>query len=137
MELLHDLSSAQMAFQVAGGDPGQYLVARYKGTEGLCQLYRFEIELISDNADFVFEDILGQVATLTINGAFGERRFHGIISHFEVTGETVDQTYFRAELVPSVWLLTHRYSSRIFQKMTVPEIIRNVLARGGIPIDGI
>src|SRR5258706_11000087 len=122
MAMSQDLSSAQMSFQVAGGDADQYLVARYKGTEGLCQLYRFEIELVSSGGDAAFEDVVGQSAILTINGPSGERRFHGIISSFEVTGETADQIYYRAELVPAVWLLTHRYSSRIFQKTSVPEI---------------
>jgi type VI secretion system secreted protein VgrG len=78
---------------------------------------------------------VGKAGVLTVNGPFGERRFHGIVSHFECTGETVGQTYYRAELVPSVWLLTHRYSSRIFQKKSVPEIIADVLVCGGIPAD--
>ena len=123
MALIRDLSSAQLVFQVSGGEPDQFLVTRYRGTEGLCQLYRFEIELASAEENVAFDDVVGQAATLSINTAGGTRWFHGIISRFEMTGQTVDQTYFRAELVPSIWLLTHRYRCRIFQDKTVQEII--------------
>ena len=60
MDLVRDLSSAQIAFQVAGGDVDQFPVIRFRGTEGLCQLYRFEIELV--NAD----DRIGFSSTLFI-----------------------------------------------------------------------
>jgi type VI secretion system secreted protein VgrG len=119
-------------------------VIRYRGTEGLCQLYRFEIELASTKIDRPADGLVGKPATLSIFTDFGERWFHGIISRIEVTGENVGQsaggyqvvwTYFRAELVPAVWLLTHRYSSRIFQNKTVPEIISDVLTKAGITGD--
>ena len=135
MALVRDLSSAQLAFQVAGGEVDRFHVVRYCGTEGLCQLYRFEIELVSVETAFAFDDVVGKSAVLSINTAQGQRWFHGVISRFEMTGETSGQTYFRTELVPAVWLLTHRYNSRIFQGKTVPEIISDVLIKGGIPSD--
>lgn len=135
MALTRDLSQAQLAFQVTGGAPDQFLVIRYRGTEGLCQLYRFEIDLAADADALAFDDIVGQAAVLSIATPAGERWFHGIVSRFEMTGETADQLYFRVELVPAVWLLTHRYNSRIFQDKTVPEIITDVLTKGGIASD--
>ncbi|MFQ5591629.1 MAG: type VI secretion system Vgr family protein [Phycisphaerae bacterium] len=135
MALVHDLSRAQLAFQVAGGDVDRFDVIRYRGTEGLCQLYRFEIELASAEREVAFDEIVGKPASLSIDADNGQRYFHGIVSRFEMTDETTDQCYYRAELVPTVWLLTHRYNSRIFQGKTVPEIITDVLNKGGIPSD--
>ncbi len=135
MALIRDLSEAQLAFQVAGGEVDQFSVNRYRGTEGLCRLYRFEIELSSTDEAVVFDDIVGKPAVLSINTENGTRWFHGIVGRFELTGETADQNYYRAELVPSVWLLTHRYGSRIFQAKTVVEIINDVLVQAGIPSD--
>ena len=135
MALIRDYSRAQLAFQISGGEPDQFLVNRYRGTEGLCQLYRFEIELAAAATDLAFDDVVGQAAVLSINTEKGTRWFHGIISRFEMTGETHEQMYFRVELVPTVWLLTHRYSSRIFQNKKVPDIISDVLTKGGIPSD--
>ena len=135
MALMRDLSQAQLAFQVAGGEVDRFLVIRYRGTEGLCQLYRFEIELVSTEQAVGFDEIVGKPAALSINTENGQRYFHGIVSRFELTAETAEQNYYRAELVPSVWLLTHRYNSRIFQNKTVPEIITDVLTKGGVPSD--
>ena len=135
MAMVRDLSEAQLAFQVAGGQPADFLVTRYRGSEGLCQLYRFEIELTSTLDSVTFDDIVGNAATLSIGTAVGSRWFHGIISRFEMTGETPELTCYRAELVPAVWLLTHRYKSRIFQNKTVKDIIATVLTDGGIPSD--
>jgi type VI secretion system secreted protein VgrG len=135
MPVVQDLSQAQIAFQLAGGDLDRFRVIRYCGREGLCQLYRFEIELACAEPVAGFGEIVGQAAALSINTPHGERCFHGIVSHFEMTGETYDQTYYKAELVPSVWLLTRRYNSRIYQALSVPDIIADVLARAGFPSD--
>ncbi|MCH7925394.1 MAG: type VI secretion system tip protein VgrG, partial [Planctomycetes bacterium] len=137
MALVRDLSKAQIAFQVGDGPVDQFDVVRYRGTEGLCQLYRFEIELVTDDEEVSFDDVVGKSATLSINSETGTKWFHGIISRFEFTGEANGRMKFRAELVPAVWLLTHRYNSRIFQQKTVKEIITTVLEMGGIPSDRI
>ena len=135
MAVMRDLSRAQLAFQVAGGDVDQFLVARFRGSEGLCQLYRFEIDLVCTQEQVNLGDVVGKAAVLSVNTSDGERWFHGIVSRFEMTDETVGQTYYRAELVPAVWLLTHRYNSRIFQNKTVPDIISDVLTKAGITSD--
>ncbi len=134
---VRDLSKAQLAFQIAGGEVDQFLVLRYRGTEGLCQLYRFEIDLSTTLESVAFDDIVGKGATLSLNTDSGERYFHGVISRFELTGETTDATYYRAEMVPNLWYLTHRYNSRIFQEMTTKDIVAAVLADGGVPSDQI
>ena len=36
--------------------------------------------------------------------------------------------HFRAELVPKLWLLTKKVQSRIFQHLSVPDILHQVLA---------
>ncbi len=137
MALLRDLSRSQMVFQVEGGQPDDYQVIRYSGTEGLSQLYRFEIQLASTLESVAFDDVVGKPAVLSVNDTLGEnpRWFHGVVSRFELTGETVDLLYYRVELVPEVWLLTHRYGSRIFQNKTAKEIITAVLTDAGIASD--
>ncbi|MHC4234714.1 MAG: type VI secretion system Vgr family protein [Planctomycetota bacterium] len=135
MALIRDLSKAQLAFQIADGAVDQFEVMRYRGSEGLCQLYRFEIELASTEEQVPFDTVVGKAAVLSINTDYGERWFHGVISRFEFTGETTGQNYYRAELMPSLWLLTHRYNCRIFQEKTIPDIISEVLTKGGIASD--
>ncbi len=135
MAIARDLSRAQLAFQVTGRDVDEFSVIRFKGSEGLCQLYRFEIDLASPSPGAPLTGIVGKPAVLSINTSSGEKWFHGIVGRMEMTGETVGQTYFRAELVPALWLLTHRYCSRIFQNKNVKELITEVLTQAGIPSD--
>ncbi len=135
MALVRDWSTAQLAFEVAGGDVSRFSVIRYRGTEGLCRLYRFEMELVSTDDVVPFDEIVGKPAVLSINTEGGGRWFHGVVGSFEAIGETVGQNYYRVELVPNLWLLTHRYSSRIFQGKTVVEIITDVLSQSGMASD--
>jgi len=115
MALMRDTSKSQIALQVAGGTVDQFEVIRYRGTEGFCQLYRFEVEAATSEEAIEFDSIVGKSAALSVNTDYGTRYFHGIVSRLEFTGDTVEQAYYRFEIVPKFWLLTHRYNSRIFQ----------------------
>ena len=130
-----DMSQSQIAFQVEGGAVDDYQVMRYRGTEGLNQLYRFEIELVAPKEGVALEAIVGKPAVLSINSAHGETWFHGIVAQYEMTGETMTAVTFRASLVPALWLLTHRYNSRIFQEKNVKQIITQVLTDAGMAAD--
>ncbi|HWL92112.1 MAG TPA: type VI secretion system tip protein TssI/VgrG [Phycisphaerae bacterium] len=137
MALIRDLSKAQMAFQITGREIDLFQVTRFSGREGIGQLFRFEIELAAAQSGLGLEAIVGKTATLSVATSEGDRWFHGICSRFEMSGETVDLTYYRAELVPSFWLLTQRYNSRIFQNKDLKVILNEVLTLGGIPADQI
>lgn len=132
---VRDFSQAQIAFNLVGGSPNEFQVRRFRGTEGMSQLFRFEIDLACTDPDVPLSDPIGRAARLTITGEHGPRHFHGIIGRFESTGEGPSDCHYRAELVPQMWLLTHRYDSRIFQNKTVAEIVTDVLTRAGIPSD--
>ena len=134
-----DTSQALMAFQIDGGPADQFEVVRYRGTEGLCQLYRFEIDLVCRAVDVVqsLDDVVGKPAVLSL-WLLPQRWFHGIVSRFELINQSYDTAdestwiTFRAELVPALWLLSHRYDSRIYQEMSTPEIIADVITRAGL-----
>lgn len=98
-------------------------------------MYRFEIEVAAHERIAAFDGIVGQSAVLSITLPGGNRWFHGIVSRIELTSETPEWTYFRIELVPSAWLLCHRYGSRTFQNKCVREIISEVLVHAGITPD--
>lgn len=135
MAMERDLSQAQIALMIDGKAVGDFIVLRYKGTEGLCQLYRFEIEVASLDGDVVLDTIVGKSACITANSSTGTRWFHGVVSRFEMTDQGPAYSYYRIELVPEMWLLTHRYNSRIFQDKSVNDIITKVFEDAGIAND--
>jgi type VI secretion system secreted protein VgrG len=53
----------------------------------------------------------------------------------ELLHEVEDQALFRATVVPRLWQLTRTLHSRIFTDQSIPEILRDVLERGGLSTD--
>jgi type VI secretion system secreted protein VgrG len=109
------------------------LLTSFAGTEGVSQLFRFQLELIATDAAIPGADLIGKPATVRVSDFFGKtkRFFHGLISHFS-QGETDDHfTHYRAEVVPWLWQLTHTADCRTFQRQSVPDIIKKVFQELG------
>jgi type VI secretion system secreted protein VgrG len=111
-------------------------VIRFEGEEALSTPFHFNLDLAMEETEPDFESILGKPGLLTIEGSEGTRYVSGIISKFEQTGEPTRLTQYKAELVPKIWLLGYRHKSRIFQEMSVPNIIEKVLTEAKIPSNG-
>lgn len=100
----------------------------FEGEEGLSQLFRFTLSMISDNAGIQGKDILGKNVTFSVQLADeSPRHFNGFVSRFSAgdQDENGRRTY-RAEVVPWLWFLTRNSDCRIFQKMTAPDIIQQI-----------
>jgi type VI secretion system secreted protein VgrG len=109
--------------------PNELLLVGLRGEEGISKLFRFEFSLLAENAtDVSFDKLLGQRTTAAIHTLAKESRYiSGIIS--SVSQGHRDQTFteYRVEVVPQFWLLTRRRQSRIFQYLSVPDILKKVL----------
>jgi len=77
-----------------------------------------------------FSELMEKTAVVEIDLPNGcVRRIRGIISHVTACSTTDPQfACFQLEMVPAVWKLSIAQRSRIFQQMSVPEIITTVLA---------
>jgi len=106
------------------------LLEGFSGQETISSLFRFHLDLIAENQyTIAFEDLLGQKVSVELQLPGGDSRyFHGILSSFSQGGRNLRFTRYSAELVPQFWLLTRQVRSRIFQQMTVPDILKAVLA---------
>ncbi|MHC8321097.1 type VI secretion system Vgr family protein [Pseudomonas sp. GB2N2] len=105
-------------------------VLRFTGKELISQPFAFEIELVSDRPDLNQDDLLNKLAFLTFNdtgdGIHGQ--IHAVCKGCLGSG----LTRYSVTLVPRLAYLDHRVNCRIFQQMTVPHIIAQVLADHGI-----
>src|SRR5262245_28321354 len=106
------------------------LLTGLRGREALSQLYEFELDLMAERdrpADFA--KVLGQPALVELDLPGKKKRFfHGVINRFSQGRRDAAFAYYRATLVPQLWLLTKNVQSRIFQQITVPDILKKVLA---------
>lgn len=105
-------------------------VLEFSGREAISQPYRFELELVSERPDIDLESLLQQSAFLAFAGSGAG--IHGQIHH-AAQGESGQRlTRYRLVLVPRLAYLTHRTNQRIFQHLSVPQIIARVLEEHGI-----
>ena len=105
------------------------LLHRLRGREAISQLFSFQAEFLAKlGAEVRFDQILGQKVTVEMRLADGGTRyFDGIVKQFSQGGRDENFVNFRAEIVPSVWLLTKTVRSRIFQHLSTPDILKKVL----------
>ena len=104
------------------------LLRGFRGEERISGLYCYELDLFAENhRNVVFDQVLGKEVTITVALPGGKSRcLSGIVSRFSRAARGPDFTEYRAEMVPKLWLLTHRVQSRIFQNTSVPDILRKV-----------
>ncbi|MFL9811848.1 type VI secretion system tip protein VgrG [Stutzerimonas sp. VN223-3] len=108
-------------------------VLAFTGREAISQPYRFDLELISERPDLDLQSLLHNPAFLELSPA--GNGIHGLI-HRVAQGESGKRlTRYRLAIVPQLAYLTHRTDQRIFQHLTVPQIIAQVLEGHGIQAD--
>lgn len=114
------------------------LLARFQGSEGLSHLFRFELELFSEYHNISFEKIIGENVTVSLFLADGSRRyFNGFIARFshehgmDEQASSLQFSRYRATMVPWFWFLSRTADSRIFQKLSVPDIVKKIFADHG------
>ena len=112
--------------------PDRLMIRELDGTEAISELYRFTVDLVGehDAAEFTFDAILGKPVKIEIDPtgdpAADPRTIHGVFRWFSQKGKDEHFVYYQAELVPAAWFLTRTVRSRIFQQLTVPEILKQV-----------
>ncbi len=98
-----------------------------RGTEELGRLFHYELDLVSEDEQINLQDVLGQPMTVHFELADGSfRYFSGLVTRFSQSGRRGNYVSYRARISPWLWFLTRRADCRIFQEMTVPDIIKQV-----------
>jgi type VI secretion system secreted protein VgrG len=118
----------------------ELLLHSFNGEEGVSRLFHFQLRMHSENRSIPFDSIVGKKATVTVFLPDRSRRYiNGIISSFSQGGSSpleggASPTHFTsyyATLVPWLWNLTRTSDCRIFQNMSVPDIITKIFKEHG------
>lgn len=107
------------------------LLIKIAGSEAVSSLFSFQLEMLAEEA-IDFGQLLGQVVKVTLQQPNGtERLIRGVISQLtqgrRFQAGSVTFIRYEAELVPQMWLLTQRWQSRVFQHVTVPDLLQRIL----------
>ncbi len=100
----------------------------FTGTEEMSRLFRFELVMIADKNSITADQIVGKNVTFDVKlPDDSPRHFNGVVSRFYAGDEDRrGRRNYRAEVVPWLWFLTLSANCRIFQNMSVKEIIEKV-----------
>jgi type VI secretion system secreted protein VgrG len=104
------------------------LLERFNAEEHVSAPYRFLLEMLSENGAIDPATVLRKPLSVTVVIPGGkERHFHGIVNRFSSGGRRGGLTSYRAEVVPQLWWTSLWSDCRIFQNLSVPDILDKVL----------
>lgn len=105
------------------------LIESLRATEQLSRPFRFDLKLSSTDKEVKFEKILGERVVIRLergDASKGTEFFNGFVSRFSQVESEGEFARYEMTVVPWLWFLTRTSDCRIFQEMTVPDIIRKV-----------
>ncbi len=105
------------------------LITGLNGNEEISHLFDFHVSMVADaKKEVKFDKMIGQSVTVEMRLIDGDKRyFNGIVMRFSQGSRDENFLHFKAEVVPKAWLLTKKVRSRIFQHLSIPDIIKQVL----------
>lgn len=124
-------SDVHFDFTVSKGP--SFDVVRFTLVEALSVPFRLEVDLSAQEASFDPGTLLGEAALFTLSrGNEIVRRVQGIITGLEQGRTGFRRTRYRVVVEPAVHRLALRHNSRIFQRRSIPEILKAVLDEQGV-----
>ncbi|MES1205760.1 MAG: type VI secretion system tip protein TssI/VgrG [Pseudomonadota bacterium] len=113
-------------------EEGVVALEQMEGHETLGQPFVYELSLVSTDWNIDLSKLLGQPVTVECDLPTGTMRyFHGLVtraSHLDGEG---DFARYGVTLQPWLSMLDYGSECRIFQQMSVPEIVEQVFRRAG------
>jgi type VI secretion system secreted protein VgrG len=110
-----------------------FLLTSISATEALSEPFRFDLEALSEEMAVSAKDMVGSEVTIRIGMPDAQTRtIHGLVGGFSAGAVQIEgfRTY-RIQVVPWLWLLSHSADCRIFQNLSVPEILEKVFQDHG------
>jgi type VI secretion system secreted protein VgrG len=102
-----------------------------RAREEMSRLFEYHIDLLGDpdKPDVNLDEILGKNVTIKLGLPDDEtRHFNGFVTRFVAGGTHGRYRRYVATVRPWLWFLTRTSDCRIFQELTVPDIIKSVFA---------
>ncbi len=108
-------------------------VRRFSVSEELSSPFCVSVWALCQDDDIDFEAVVGKGASLRIDaglrlGRSGARAFTGVCSTMEqVQAEATGLSSYYLRIVPRLWLLSQRINHRLFQHLSIPDIVATLL----------
>ncbi len=110
----------------------RFMVRRFQGREAVSEPFRFDLDLVAPDLETDLAKLLGASVTFEVLLESGVRRpFNGVVDQVRQVEADLTGAVYRLRLVPWTRLLELHTNCRIFQALTVPDIVDKVLADHG------
>jgi type VI secretion system secreted protein VgrG len=129
------LSEVRFDFSSSATQDFPWHVRRAHVTEGLSALYEAVVDLTLDGLGIESDALLGSSCQLHLERSSMTRHVLGIARRVEYLGSLAEKLLVRVHIVPALWALSQRIDSYIFQDMTVPDVLEDVLTEGLQPFN--
>lgn len=112
--------------------PDTLVIEEVSGLDELSQPFELKVTASAKDDRFKIEDLIGTKISIRVQTAAeggDDRHLCGFVAGVDHMGFDVqDLSRYELTVVPWLWMLTKTSDCRIFQEITVPEIIRKVFA---------
>lgn len=136
-----DEREVQLSCTGLKGTPHELLFRSMEGTEGMNTLFEYKLELLSRSPNVPMDKVLGSYMTVSLEKPLpakvpAERRyFNGYVAAFHFVGIEGELCLYRAVLRPRLWLLTRNQDCRVWQGVSVPDVVQEILKDYHISLD--
>ncbi|MCM8534121.1 MAG: type VI secretion system tip protein VgrG [Lentisphaeraceae bacterium] len=108
------------------------MLYHFQGSESLGNLFEYDLDLYSEDYNISFDAIVGQNVTVRLERTNAKTRyFNGYVSDFQMVQSKANLAAYKAKVVPWLWFLKNSADCRIFQEMSIPDIIKQVFRDHG------
>lgn len=118
--------------------PDATRVAAFRATETISRPYEVEVFLLVPSDELELADGIGSKARLVLDRSDDKLPpfyFSGVFASLELLHEFDGRVLVRGIIVPRIWQLGLSFHSRIFTKMSLPEILEAVLGDNALSGD--
>ncbi|EMD1717207.1 TPA: type VI secretion system tip protein VgrG [Providencia stuartii] len=113
-----------------------FQVTQFDLHEGLSELFTLNIQAVSSQSEIDFQDVLGMASSITImREGIVTRCVQGILASAEQGNTDGVKTWYQFVIRPEMWIMTLKQDSRIFQDMTVPQVLKMLLDESHVKHD--
>ncbi len=109
-------------------------LVRFVAREYVSRPFRIDVEFSSSSSDLDLGSLLGTHVTLSFETQVDstQRLIDGVVARAAVVAADRDRTVYRARLRPWTWFLRQYADCRVFQNLSVPDIVSSVLDGRGL-----
>jgi type VI secretion system secreted protein VgrG len=134
---------ALLSLTCAIGSP--FEIIRFAVRESVSDLFTVELTGVSGDPNLDIPGMVGQPASFELqtgylNSTRGRRAWSGLCSHAQLVhgvgtaGGSKNLSTYQIRLVPQLWVLTQRSNHRVFQRMSIPDIVEKILGEWSVQL---